>query len=108
LSIASPESLFAFLDGSIYIVVVVSQVSLRRRAEEIGLQLSVVMADNVGFELLDMQPGSPIDMPFLVSEHFVGRLAFEFISLDWFFRNEKVMVGELRRQMMEEMGRIGS
>ena len=99
LSLVAPRTLYAFLSGKIFLIVIVSQTSLRRRAADAGFDLSIVMADNVGFELVNLNSNFTEGVPFRVSAHFVGRLAFEFLSLDWFFESQRLMVDDLEREI---------
>lgn len=102
LSLKDPETLYAFISGTIYLLVLISQRSLRDRAEAAGFDLEVVMADNVGFKLLNRESTFNNDAPYVVSEHFAGRLAFEFLSLDWFFECERLMINDMEEQMTRE------
>ncbi|MBL3827215.1 MULTISPECIES: hypothetical protein [unclassified Marinobacter] len=102
LSLLEPETLYAFLSGTIFLLVVISQSSLRARANASGFDLNVVMANNIGFELFNRASMFNNELPYAASEHFVGRLAFEFLSLDWFFESERLMINDLEEQMNRE------
>jgi hypothetical protein len=102
LSLLEPETLYAFLSGAIFLLVVIGQPSLRARANAAGFDLNVVMANNVGFELLNRASTFNSESPYAASEHFVGRLAFEFLSLDWFFESGRLMINDLEEQMKRE------
>ena len=102
LSLLEPETLYAFLNGEIYLLVIISQSSLRLRADTAGFDLNVVMANNVGFELLNRESSFNNEVPYVVSEHFVGRLAFEFLSLEWFFESERLMINDMEDQIKRE------
>ena len=99
LSLLEPETLYAFLSGAVYLLVLISQPSLHARANAAGFDLKVVMADNIGFKLINRESIFNNEVPYVVSEHFVGRLAFEFLSLDWFFECERLMINEMEEQM---------
>ncbi|KAA8985190.1 hypothetical protein [Halospina sp. K52047b] len=102
LSLLEPETLYAFLKGKIYLLVIVSQSSLRLRADAASFDLNVVMANNVGFELLNRESSFNNEIPYVVSEHFAGRLAFEFLSLEWFFETERLMIHDMEEQIKRE------
>jgi len=102
LSLLEPETLYAFLSGAIYLLVLISRPSLHVRAGAACFDLNVVMANNVGFELLNRESSFNKEVPYVVSEHFVGRLAFEFLSLDWFFESERLMINDMEEQMKRE------
>lgn len=102
LSLLEPETLYAFLSGRIFLLVLISQPSLHIRADAARFDLNVVMANNVGFELLNRESSFNNEMPYVVSQHFVSRLAYEFLSLDWFFENERLLINEMEEQIKRE------
>lgn len=102
LALIEPEILYAFLNGSIYLLVVMSRSSLRLRADAASFHLNVIMGNNIGFELLNRESSFNHEVPYIISEHFVGRLAFEFLSLEWFFESERLMINDMEEQMKRE------
>lgn len=99
LSLKTPEVLYAFLKGDVYVIVVIDGVVLKSLARDIGYDLSVVMADNIGFEMKKLSSCKPESIPYIISEHFVGRIGLEFLSLEWFVENEEAMMSEFERRI---------
>jgi hypothetical protein len=97
LSIKSAASLFAFLKGDIYLITVLDSGVMKEMAEDIGYKLEIIESKDVeGFKLT--KNVSEAEEPFtgIVSGHFVGRLGFEFLSLKWFFENEKNLLNQIQ------------
>lgn len=89
LSIKSGESLYAFLKGDIYIVVVFDGAIMEAMAKDMGYSFDVVMTEDVAYSFSKEIEGWEEPFTSFVSEHFAGRLAFEFLSLKWFMEMEK-------------------
>jgi hypothetical protein len=98
LSIKSADSLFAFLKGDIFLIVVLDGRVMKEMAEDIGFKLDIVQSIDVGLQFT--KNVSETEEPFtaIVSEHFTGRLGFEFLSLKWFFENEKNLLNQLQEK----------
>jgi hypothetical protein len=98
LSIKSAASLFAFLKGDIYLIVVLDGKVMKEMAENIGYKLNIIQSKDLGFQFT--KNVSETEKPFtgIVSEHFVGRLGFEFLSLKWFFENEKNLLNQVQEK----------
>jgi hypothetical protein len=97
LSIKSAASLFAFLKGDIYLITVLDRGVMKEMAEDIGYKLEIIGSKDIeGFKLT--KNVSETEEPFtgIVSGHFVGRLGFEFLSLKWFFENEKNLLNRIQ------------
>lgn len=101
LSIKDPVSLYRFIAGEIYILVIINIPTLQIMAGNIGYELEVSEAENMAFIFSKNITG--LDEPFraIVSEHFAGRIGLEFMTLEWFFINEKMMLVEMENQLMD-------
>ncbi len=101
LSIKDPTNLYRFIAGDVYVLVAISSVVLKDMASDIGYDLEV--SDNVAF--IFSKPIDGCDEPFrsIVSEHFSGRLGLEFMTLEWFFENEKKLLGDMEAQVVDAM-----
>ena len=85
LSIVKPEHLYAFLSGSIYILVIFDYFIIEEIAKK--RSLSVRLIDDPGWimeiEKLIVPLNEPLKLK--VSAQFFERMALEFISLEWMF-----------------------
>lgn len=103
LSIETPESLFAFLNGEVFLLVVLDGVIMKELSKGIGYDLEIVMSEEAGFIYTKDIEGW--DEPFkgAASEHYVGRLGMEFLSLKWFFQNQKHLFAEIEKSLKEQV-----
>ena len=101
LSIKNPNNLYRFIAGDIYVLVAISSVVLKDMASDIGYELEVSEYENEAFIFSKSLEG--YDEPFrtIVSEHFSGRLGLEFMTLEWFFENEKKLLGDMESQFKD-------
>ncbi|MFI9653421.1 hypothetical protein ABGV17_01635 [Guyparkeria sp. GHLCS8-2] len=104
LSIKDPANLYRFIAGEVYVLVAVSTIVLKEMASDIGYDLEISEYENESF--IFSKPLTGCDEPFraIVSEHFSGRLGLEFMSLEWFFENEKKLLGDLEGKVKNAMG----
>jgi hypothetical protein len=110
LSIAEPEDIIAFAAGEITLIVLFDQMQVER------------IANSLGFQMRDLPPGMPDshsgDWPFWfepkapdpkfpegfgIGAHFLGRLFYEFTSLEWVVR-ETCARSPAIVQFAEELG----
>lgn len=98
LSIKDPNNLYRFISGDIYALVAISRAVLKDMASDIGYELEFSEYENESFIFSKSIDG--YDEPFraIVSEHFSGRLGLEFMTLEWFFENEKKLLGDMEAQ----------
>lgn len=103
LSIKDPNNLYRFIAGDIYVLVAISSVVLKDMASDIGYELEVSEYENEAFIFSKSLEG--YDEPFraIVSEHFSGRLGLEFMTLEWFFENEKKLLRDMETQFKDAM-----
>ena len=103
LTIKDPGNLYRFIAGDIYVLVAISSVVLKDMASDIGYELEVSEYENEAFIFSKHLDG--YDEPFraIVSEHFSGRLGLEFMTLEWFFENEKKLLGDMEAEVKGAM-----
>ncbi|CAA0079582.1 Uncharacterised protein [BD1-7 clade bacterium] len=99
LSIKDPTNLYRFIAGDVYVLVTISSVVLKDMASNIGYDLDVSEYEAFIFS----KPLDGCNEPFraIVSEHFLGRLGLEFMTLEWFFENEKKLLGGMEAQVVD-------
>lgn len=83
LSINQPDELYAFLKGSVYIMVVVELGVCEALAHEKGWQLNYRESGNYAFEFTETMGVENEPFRFKLSRHFLGRVGHEFLSLKW-------------------------
>ncbi len=103
LSIKGGESLYSFLSGKVYLIVIIDGSILKDMSKNIGYDLDIVMSEDAGFVFTKEIEGH--DEPFIsiASEHYVGRLGFEFISLKWLFEKERYLLKEIEESLYLEI-----
>lgn len=103
LSIKDPANLYRFIAGEVYVLVAVSSAVLKEMASDIGYDLEISEYENEAF--IFSKPLTGCEEPFraIVSEHFSGRLGLEFMTLEWFFENEKKLLGDMEAKVIDAM-----
>ena len=103
LSIKDPINLYRFIAGEVYVLVVINCNALKEMASDIGYNLEISNFENEAFIFSKSLIGC--DEPFraIVSEHFSGRLGFEFMTLEWFFENEKTLLLDMETKVIDAM-----
>lgn len=103
LSIKDPNNLYRFIAGDVYVLVAISSIALKDMAYDIGYELELFDYKNDAFVF--SKPIEGCNEPFraIVSEHFSGRLGFEFMTLEWFFENQKKFLGDIETQFKDAM-----
>lgn len=83
LSIRDPEDVMAFVGGDLIIMVIVDHAAIQEQSNSLGCLVEPVNEPFRGFRFKTIEDGStPGEC--LVSAHFFSRIAFEFVSLQWF------------------------
>ena len=98
LSINNPEALFDFYCGNIIIMVIADRQVISERFSNHGLEVKFTHA---GYVMSITQKNSTrykSTLTLNVSSHFLARLAFEFVSLDWFIKELVVRHNNLSRK----------
>ncbi|OCH51869.1 hypothetical protein [Vibrio sp. ZF57] len=103
LSIKDPVNLYRFIVGEVYVFVAVSSVVLKEMASDIGYDLEISEFKNEGFVFSKSLTGCNEPFRAIVSEHFSGRLGLEFLTLEWFFENEKKLLGDMEATAINAM-----
>ncbi|WP_311948442.1 hypothetical protein [Halomonas piscis] len=103
LSIKDPVNLYRFIAGEVYVLVAVSSIVLKDMASDIGYNLEISEFENEGFIFSKSLAGSDEPFRVIVSEHFSGRLGLEFMTLEWFFENEKKLLEDMEKKGMAIM-----
>ncbi len=83
LSINQPEELYAFLKGDVYVIVVIEFGVCEALACEKGWKINYRETGDYAFEFTEVNTGEEEPIRFSLSHHFVGRIAHEFLSLQW-------------------------
>ncbi|HAS6168174.1 TPA: hypothetical protein I7158_21315 [Vibrio vulnificus] len=103
LSIKSSKSLYKFINGDVFIIVIIDFAVIEMEVQKLGLDVEPVFDGAIALALSKKVDGFDEPFRFLVSEHYFGRLAYEFLSLEWFFKelipNVKTIEEELLSQI---------
>jgi hypothetical protein len=83
LSIDQPAELYAFLKGEVYLLVVIEFGVCEALAREKGWQLNYRESGDYAFEFMEANGEEEEPVRFNLSRHFLGRIAHEFLSLQW-------------------------
>jgi hypothetical protein len=86
LSIRDPQALFDFYDGQLFVHVIVDIGVMSAKFASHGFKVMFADDEDVALSVTNVDPVRAKDRldPMLVSRHFFERLAYEFLSLDWF------------------------
>lgn len=86
LSIRDPEALFDFYSGWLLVYVIIDTDLMSANFAAHGLKMTFEDDEDVALTITNTDPDKAEDHfgPMLVSRHFFERLAYEFLSLDWF------------------------
>lgn len=103
LSIRDAESLYRFLTGEVYLFVVIDGSILKAMFKGIGFDLDIVMSEDAGFVFSKVVDGYKEPFVYIASEHYVGRLGLEFISLKWFLDKEDFMLKEMEDELLGQL-----
>ena len=83
LSIEAPDELYAFLKGDVYLMVAIELGVCKALAAQKGWKLNYREFGDYAFEFTEVEWGAKEHSRFNLSRHFVGRIAHEFLSLQW-------------------------
>lgn len=103
LSIKDPVNLYRFIAGKVYVLIAINFLALIEMAADTGYDLEISEFENEAF--IFSKPSAGCGEPFraIVSEHFAGRLGFEFMTLEWFFENEKKLLLSMEEKLTGTM-----
>lgn len=85
LSIKSPESLYQFINGDIFTIVIIDFSMIEKKAAKIGFDVELVSDGTIGLSFSKKIDGFDEPFKFAASDHYFCRIAYEFLSLEWFF-----------------------
>ncbi len=94
-SIRDPQDLYDFVVGNLSLIVAVDAAVVCDRLAMPGWTVSLLEHPDQIILLEEIATGGKI----AISAQFVGRLGYEFMSLDWFVEHEQVSVMEMWAQM---------
>lgn len=103
LSIKDPINLYRFIAGEVYVLVMISSIVLKEMASEIGYDLEISEIENEAFIFSKPLAGCDEKFSAIVSQHFSGRLGLEFMTLEWFFENEKKLLRDMEEKIIDAM-----
>ncbi len=86
LSIRDPQALFDFYSGRLHVNVIVDVNAMAAKFESHGLMLTFLEDEEVALNITNTDSNRDADRWDLMacSRHFFERLAYEFLSLEWF------------------------
>lgn len=84
LSIKSPDSLYKFINGDVFVFVVLDFSVIEEKSKEMGFDVEFVFDGAMALKFIKSEENEG-SIAFAISEHFFGRVPYEFLSLDWLF-----------------------
>lgn len=103
LSLKTPETLYSFLKGEIYVIVILDGFVMKKIAESIGYKLEVVMDGSVGLIFTKDVDGINEPIKIVASEHYFRRIAYEFLSLKWFLESQRKNLLEIENELLKSV-----
>jgi hypothetical protein len=91
LSLKTPNHLYAFLHGDVFVIVVFDLARIQSRAVDLGLTFSV-LNEPISIYQLEQPVTSSIGQ---ISSHFATRMAFELLSWEWVLGMVKLRLAQL-------------
>ena len=84
LSIRDPRALFDFYSGTLHVNVIVDVGAMSAKCASHGLKMALEEDENIALTIANTDPAKPDRFDSALSRHFFERVAYEFLSLDWF------------------------
>lgn len=85
LFIKSSKALYDFITGEVFIMVLLDLKIIKKKSKDLGLEVEIVFDGATALKFIKkMTREEPITIN--VSEHFFCRIPYEFVSLDWLFK----------------------
>ena len=85
LSITNPLALFDFYSGRLHVNVILDIAAISTKFEHHGMEATLMDDGDVALILVNKDPAKANDRwDMFISRHFFERVAYEFLSLDWF------------------------
>lgn len=101
-SIRDPDDLYDFVVGKLTLMVAVDAAVLCDRLAMPGWRASILDHPDVAILLEEVATGGKI----AISSQFLGRLGYEFMSLDWFVEHERTSVIQTWNEMLAGQGAV--
>ena len=99
LSLKSPEALYAFLKGDIYIIVVIDALIVTEMSNNIGYDLDIVLDGEKGLIFSKEIDGEDELFYMIASDHYFARISHEFLSLKWFFKSQVKLLKDIETDL---------
>ncbi|TQQ28736.1 hypothetical protein FLL66_13975 [Vibrio cholerae] len=106
LSIQSPESFYRFVNGEVFIIVMIDLAVMERKARQVGLDTELVFDGSMALLFSKELVGFDEPLRFVISEHYFGRLGFEFLSLDWFFKELEPKIPLMEEHTLKQLEQL--
>ncbi len=103
LSIKFPENLYKFLKGDICIVVIFDAAKIHELADDRGLEFKLLNEEKWAFRFKKHAEKDEEPITYKVSQHFVARMAFEFLSIEWMFDTDEANIKVLQEQIENQV-----
>jgi len=84
LSIRDPQALFDFYSGTLHVNAIVDVGAMAAKFASFGLKMAFEEDENIALTIENTDPAKPDRFDLALSRHFFERVAYEFLSLDWF------------------------
>lgn len=102
LSLKTPDHLYAFLRGDVFVIVAFDLAWVQSRAADLGLTFSVLNEPNWVYHFERPMTDSAGPMIGQLSSHFATRMAFELLSWEWVLGMQKLRFAHLHKEGCEE------
>lgn len=103
LSIDKPDELYAFLKGDVFLIVVIEIGVCQVLAKRKGWTLEFREFGDYAFAFIEDEEDKADPFRFNLSHHFVGRIAHEFVSLQWVMDFQEHNI-QLMKSLVSESG----
>lgn len=103
LSLQTPDNLYAFLHGDVYVIVAFDLAQIQNMAASLGMFLSSLDDTDFVYQLQRSIGGSPGSGFVKLSRHFANRIALELLSWDWVLRVEQLRLTALANEFQDEL-----
>lgn len=101
-SIRGLDDLYDFVIGELFLIVAIDAATMCDRLAMPGWRVSLLGLSDPVILLEEIESGGKV----VVSNQFIGRLGYEFMSLDWFVENEKILILDMWRRMRARQGSV--
>jgi hypothetical protein len=93
-SLKTPDHLYAFLHGDVFVIVAFDLLRIQSRAAGLGLTFSVLDDPIWVYQFEQPVTGSTSQL----SSHFATRMAFELLSWEWVLGMQKLRLAQFQEQ----------